>query len=69
MCSDQVDLITRTEEKFGISFDDNELVKIRTVGEYFQLILSKLTPVTSTVCLTSHTFYLIRKQLINRFGL
>lgn len=69
MCSDQVDLITRTEENFGISFDDSELVKVRTIGEYYQLILSKLTPVTPTVCLSSHTFYRIRRALMNKFGI
>lgn len=66
---DQVEMIIRTEENFGISFDDKELAQIRTVGELFQLIVTKLMPNGSTVCLTSHTFYRIRKEIVSKFGL
>jgi acyl carrier protein len=66
---EQLDMIIRTENNFGIAFDDAELIKISTVGEFYQLILSKLSPGNSTICLTSHTFYRIRKVLMDVFGL
>jgi acyl carrier protein len=35
-------LITKTEELLGIKFSVNELVRLQNVGDYIDLILSKL---------------------------
>jgi hypothetical protein len=39
---DTVELILRTEEIFGITLPDNECAQIRTVGDLYRLVLSKL---------------------------
>lgn len=50
---DGVEIILRTEEFFAINIGDDEAASVRTVGDFYKLICSKLavsplqTPVTS----------------------
>ncbi len=50
---DAVEIVLRTEQLFAISFTDEEAASVRTVGDFYTLICSKLnvpplaTPVTS----------------------
>lgn len=50
---DAVEIILRAEELFGIEIRDEEAAKVETVGQFYELICSKLhiaplqTPVTS----------------------
>lgn len=39
---DAIEAIMATEEKFGISFDDLEMDKVKTVQDMIQLVESKL---------------------------
>lgn len=38
---DMVEIIVKTENVFDINFYDDELAKIKTVGEFYELILEK----------------------------
>lgn len=50
---DAVEIILRVEELFAIGIDDEEAAKVETVGQFYELICSKLhipplrSPVTS----------------------
>jgi len=48
---DAVEIVLRTEELFVITFTDDEAAAVRTVGDFYQLICSKLhvTPLPSPV--------------------
>lgn len=52
---DGVEIILRVEELFGIEIGDEDAAKVETVGEFYELICSKLnvtpfrSPVTSEV--------------------
>jgi len=58
---DVVELVLRVEETFGIDLPDDELQSVRTVGDLYQLVLSKLDG--GDVCLSSRTFYRVRKAM------
>ena len=50
---DSVEIVLRTEELFAIEIDDDDAAKVRTVGDFYELICAKLhlsplpAPVTS----------------------
>ena len=52
----------RTEDEFGITLSDDEAASTRTVGEFYQLVLSKLDLAPS--CLSSKAFYHTRQALV-----
>ncbi|HWG20151.1 MAG TPA: hypothetical protein VG225_06440 [Terracidiphilus sp.] len=58
---DEPELILRIEDEFGISIGDDEAAKARTVGDLYQLALSKLD--TAPHCVSSRAFYRTRKAL------
>jgi acyl carrier protein len=60
---DSVELILRTEEDFSISILDEEAEKVRTVGDLYNLVLSKLD--VTPGCLTSKSFYFTRRALVD----
>lgn len=59
---DAVELVMRTEDEFGISLTDDEAASARTVGDLYQLVLSKLD--VSPSCLSSKAFYRTRQALV-----
>lgn len=60
---DAVELVMRTEDEFGITLTDDEAGSIRTVGDFYQIVLSKLD--ASPSCLSSKAFYRTRQALIS----
>lgn len=71
-----VDIILRTEEAFGIQINDEDMFHINTVGKYYEYVLSLLPDEKSSAparkpgkCLSSMTFYRLRKALCNVFSL
>jgi hypothetical protein len=69
---DIVEFVIATEQEFEIAFDDAELSRIRTVGEFHEIVLRelRLKPphgtgdlMPKTVC-ASRAFYRLRKALI-----
>ena len=63
MGMDIVDMVLDVEERFGISLSDVECQNVVTVNDLYRLVLSKLGNADQTKCLTSATFYRIRKVI------
>jgi hypothetical protein len=66
---DDVDAVAKAENMFGVKIADHEAADTRTVGQLYDLILSKrraLGPTTRT-CLTQTAFYRLRRAL-NEMG-
>ena len=63
MGMDIVDMVLDVEERFGISLPDVECQNVATVEGLHQLVLSKLDKADQMKCLTSATFYRIRKVI------
>jgi len=67
MGMDAVELIIRTEEEFNISILDEEAEHAVTVGDLYNIVLSKVD--VTPGCMTSKAFYFTRRALIKTFGL
>jgi acyl carrier protein/energy-converting hydrogenase Eha subunit A len=59
---DAVELILRAEEEFNITIEDSEAERVRTVGDFYQLILTKLD--LTPDCQTSKAFFQTRRALV-----
>jgi acyl carrier protein len=64
---DSVELVLRLEDEFSISITDDEAAATRTVGDVYNLILSKLD--VTPGCLSSKAFYFTRRALVECLGL
>ena len=64
---DAVELVLRVEEEFNITVEDAEAEKVRTVGDFYQLILTKLD--LTPDCQTSKAFFQTRRALVETLGL
>jgi acyl carrier protein len=64
---DAVELVMRVEEEFSIGLSDDEAAKVRTVGDLYELVLSKIK--TTADCLSSKAFYRTRRALVDALGL
>lgn len=64
---DSLELVRRIEEEFSIYLPDDDLREVYTVGNLYNLLLSKLKPTPD--CLTSKAFYRIRKDITSALGL
>ena len=62
---DSVELLLQIEEEFGITFSDDEAIKIETVGQFRDAVLGKVAPRTYT---REYIFDRIRGVLIKDFG-
>jgi hypothetical protein len=69
MGMDIVDMVLDVEERFGISLPDVECQNVVTVDDLNQLVFSKLGKADQTKCLTSATFYRIRKVIAETVGI
>ncbi|MGD0631828.1 MAG: hypothetical protein ABR987_21055, partial [Terracidiphilus sp.] len=56
---DSVELVLRTEDEFSIILSDDEAASAITVGDLYNLVLSKLD--VTPGCLTSKAFYATRR--------
>lgn len=63
---DSVELIMRAEEEFNITIEDSEAERVRTVGDFYQLILNKLD--LTPDCQTSKAFFQTRRALVETLG-
>lgn len=62
---DSVELVVAIEESFGIEIPDDEAARIRTVGDLYDSIVSKLHGEAATHCLTSEAFYRTRRGFVD----
>jgi len=66
-----VELVIELEEEFGISIPDRLATQMTTVGLTADMIVSLLNQkpqATAGVCQSSRSFYRLRQELVNRFG-
>lgn len=64
---DSVELVLRTEDEFSITLSDDEAASATTVGDLYNLVLSKLD--VTPGCLSSKAFYFTRRALVESLGL
>jgi hypothetical protein len=65
---DPVEMVMAIEHTFHITIPDSEAEQIRTVGELYGYVLAKLTQPPSSGCISSVTFYRLRRALQELFG-
>jgi len=71
---DIVEMVMATEEEFSIELPDEELEKIRTVGELYELVLLKLGDrvqefeIPDDECQSAIAFYELRKIAVDKGG-
>ena len=63
MSMDDVEIIMESEDAFGLTFTETELVEMDTVGKFVKLIHSKLRQSEDDPCLSMRAFYELRKEL------
>jgi hypothetical protein len=66
---DSVELVMRIEEEFSIDLPDAELESTRTVGDLYELVLSKLKMTLAADCLSSKAFYRTRRAIVDSLRL
>lgn len=65
---DGVEILMAAEEKFGITICDEEAQNIRTVGDMYELVMSKVTLAGDSSCLSQRAFHRLRRNAIACFG-
>jgi hypothetical protein len=65
---DLVELVMRVEEEYGIEIGDDEAAQLETCGQLHQFLLGKLNIQPSERCLSSATFYRMRRSLVELSG-
>ena len=65
---DTVEIFMRIEEEFSIDLRDAELGSVQTVGDLYEVVLSKLNTPTAD-CLSSKAFYRTRLALVDSLNL
>ena len=65
---DTVEIVMRIEEEFSIELPDAELGAVITVGDLYEVVLSKLNTATNADCLSSKAVYRMRKSLVDVLG-
>ena len=66
---DYTAIVMEAEERFGVKISDSEASQMRTVGEFYELMLGKLPAGESQVCLTAVAFFRIRRALARTRGI
>jgi acyl carrier protein len=61
---DSVELVLEAEESFGISLADDDVVRIVTVGQFYDAIMGELPCPKKGLCLSAVTFYRLRQALL-----
>ncbi len=65
---DSVELILEAEESFGISLADDEMVKIVTVGQFYDAIMRELPRPEKKFCLSAVAFHRLHQPLLTVTG-
>lgn len=66
---DSVELVMAIEEKFGITISDEEACSILTVGDMHRCVMSKVTILDKSSCLSQRAFHLLRRNVLSQFGI
>lgn len=65
---DTVELVMEVEETFAIAISDHEAGGIVTVGQLFDFVVAKTTVHRQRACISSFTFYRLRRSLVALTG-
>jgi acyl carrier protein len=65
---DAVEIVMAVEEAFDIRIEDAEAGKLLTPRQLIDLVQSKVSVITASVCLTQRAFNLLRKSLLRHGG-
>ncbi|MCE5268942.1 MAG: hypothetical protein LLG00_13775 [Planctomycetaceae bacterium] len=63
------DILPELEDAFGLSISDEEAVGLKTVGNLHDYVLAHRFPAKQETCLTSITFYKLRRALMSTLRL
>lgn len=66
---DGVELIMAIEEEFKIAISDSEASQSDTVGKVVDIVHGRLRHNAADPCPSQHGFYVVRKNLVEQFGL
>lgn len=66
---DSVELVMAVEEKFGITIADEEAQEMRTVGDMYECVLTKVKVSDRSSCLTQKAFHLLRRTARQLFDI
>jgi hypothetical protein len=66
---DPVEMVMQVEEAFHIVIPDEDAMQIRTVGELYAYVLARLPQPPSPACISSATFYRLRRGLRELLGI
>lgn len=66
---DLVELVMEVEDAFGIEISDEEATRCDTVGKLIAVVRDKVGDRTPEICLTSRTFYRLRRVLMANLGI
>ncbi len=69
MAIDGIELVMAMEEEFDILLPDDDLNKMRTVGDLYELIKPRLQSATFDICLSHHMFNKVRRAMMNIYHL
>ncbi|HEY9715094.1 MAG TPA: hypothetical protein V6C72_16610 [Chroococcales cyanobacterium] len=64
---DTVELVMAIEEAFGLELHAEDLEKVYTVGQMFELVCAQLQTTQPIECLSQRMFYKIRQGLIDSY--
>src|SRR5690606_33853120 len=64
MGMDGVELVIEIEERFGVSFPDQDLEQIATVGDLCDYLTARAVELRSRPCATAWFFYRFRRVLL-----
>lgn len=63
------DLLPSIEESLGIKFEDQELINLRTLGDLYEHIKSKIHLQKDNYCTNQQVFYKLRKSINEVYGI
>jgi acyl carrier protein len=66
---DDLEFVMALEDTFDITFEDNEIGKMKTPRQTVELITSKISMSDSNVCLSQRSFHLIRVFLQKKYNI
>ncbi len=69
MSLDAAELVMEAEESFGVALPAGDLERVNDLGDFYRLILKARGRARGGPCLSGHTFYRIRRALMESVGI
>jgi len=65
---DALELVIAVEDEFKIALSNEETSRVQTVSDLVELVFSRLRQDKSQPCPSQHCFYVIRRNVIDAWG-